>query len=825
MNDLKFAFRQLLINPGFTAVAVLTLALGIGANTAVFTLINAVLFKPVMAKNPQELASLYQFEHSQGGDTYRHFSYPDFADLRGNKDVFTDLAAMDTARLGWQQGDLTRLTPAGLVSANFFSLVGVPPLLGRGFAPEEETSGAAVAVLSYGFWQRLGGDSSIIGRTLKLSKGDVTVIGVMPRGFTGDKLLPPALFLPLGLDLSGQSPDRTLGDRAQRRFSLLGRLRPGLSLRQANVRLLVLSRQLPQVDPNDEHPRTLVCTPPDRFDSHERPSDFSKSVIPIAGLAQCLSVFILFIACLNLANMLLARGTSRKKEIAVRMALGAGRRRILRQLLTEGLLLACIGGVAGLLLSIWGTNLLATYMAPEIMKEVAGFAFVGDWRLLGALLAFSGLATLFFALGPALRLTRRDLNSDLKANAGEGEGLRLAGRLSMQNVLAIAQMALALTLLIAAALFTHSAINALNANPGFDLSSHFYLTLDTTVTGDTEQASRNLVRVATERLAAMPGVESVSHALFIPFGPARSQRIVRPGIASPESDVTATYNIVGANYFRTLGIPLLRGREFEQREVESTNTPAVVVISQKLADRFWPGQDPLGRTIQLSSGGPGHPFRTVEVVGLVPDVAWSIFDKERPAEIYQPLGERVMNVWRLHVRVARSADVTAVMATCLKALRQLDSRLPITDARALVAMHRNSPLVLVVRLGGILFGVFGAVAMGLSFLGVYGLKAYEVARRTREIGIRMALGARTNEVLTMLLRESAWLAGWGLGLGFLLSLGMGLLASRFLYQVPAFDPLTFTGIPILLFAVVLLACSVPALSAGRVDPMRALRYE
>src|SRR3974390_232777 len=623
MSDLKFAFRQLAKNPGFPAVAGLPPALGIGANTAVFILINAVLFKPVMAKNPQELAGLYQFEHSQGGDNYRHFSYPDFVDLRANKHVFTDLVAMDTARLGWLQGDLTRLTPAGLVSANFFSLLGIPPLLGRGFAPEEETSGAAVAVLSYGFWQRLGGDSSIIGRTLKLSKGEVTVIGVMPRGFTGDKLLPPALFLPLGLDLSGQSTDRTLGDRAQRRFTLLGRLRPGLSLRQANATLSVLSRQLPKADPNDENPRTLVCTSPDRFDSHERPSDFSKSVIPVAGLAQCLSVFILFIACLNLANMLLARGTSRKREIAVRMALGAGRRRILRQLLTEGLLLACVGGIAGLLLSIWGTNLLATSLAPEIM-QFAGFAFVADWRLLGALLAFSGLATLFFALGPALRLSRRDLNSDLKANAGEGEALRLAGRLSMQNVLAVAQMALALTLLVAASLFTHSAINALNANPGFDLSSHFYLTLDTTVTGDTEQASRDLVRAATERLAAMPGVESVSHALFIPFGPARSQRIVRPGIASPESDVTATYNIVGANYFRTLGIPLLRGREFEQREVESTNAPPVVVISQKLADRFWPGQDPLGRTIQLSSGGPSHQFETMEVVGLVPEVAWSI---------------------------------------------------------------------------------------------------------------------------------------------------------------------------------------------------------
>jgi putative ABC transport system permease protein len=325
----------------------------------------------------------------------------------------------------------------------------------------------------------------------------------------------------------------------------------------------------------------------------------------------------------------------------------------------------------------------------------------------------------------------------------------------------------------------------------------------------------------------MPGVESVSDALFIPFGPARSQRIVRleTGAASPEVYTTVTYNIVGLHYFRTLGIPLLRGREFEPREVESTNTPPVVIISQKLADRFWPGQDPLGRTLQLSSGGPGQLFRNAEVVAVVPDVAWSIFDRERPEEIYEPIGQRVVNLWRLHVRVAHSADVSAIMAASLKELKTLAPRIPITEARTLVAMQRNSPLVMLVRLGGILFGVFGAVAMALSFLGVYGLKAYEIARRTREIGIRMALGARTNEVLSMLLRESAWLAAWGLGLGFLLSLGMSRLASRFLYQVPAFDPLTFTGIPILLLAVVLLACSVPALSATRVDPMRVLRHE
>lgn len=821
--DLKLALRQLLKNPGFTVTAVLTLALGIGANTAVFTLINAVLFKPVMAQHPHELAGLYQYEHTSGGDRYRYFSYPDFVDLRASHDVFADLAAVTTARLGWQEGDLTHLTPAQVVSANFFTLLGVQPALGRGFAPEEETSGASVAVLSYAFWQRLGGDASIIGRTLKLSRGEVTVVGVMPRGFTGDKLLPPALFLPLGMEQTldaapAQASEPILKDRAERRFTLIGRLEPNIDVAKANSKLSVVTGRFPLADAADTNRRTLICTPPDRFDFHETPSDFSQSVIPVAALAQCLSLLILFIACLNLANMLLARGAARKQEIAVRMALGARRGRIVRQLLSEGLLLACAGGVIGLLLSTWGTQLLATYLAPDIGADLTRFNAIGDWRLLLALSALSGLATLFFALGPAVRLSRCDLNSDLKGNAGEGAAIRL-GRLSMQNVLAVGQMSLALTLLIAAALFTRSAINALNATPGFDLSSHFYLTLDGTLTGGTEQASRELVHAATERLAEIPGVESVSDAMFIPLGPARTQRTVHLDArgVSPEVNANVTYNIVGAHYFRTLGIPLLRGREFESREVENTNAPPVVIISQKLADRFWPGQDPLGRSIQGS--------RTAEVVGVVPDVAWSLFDKERPPELYEPIGERVVNLWRLHVRVVHSASVQAVMAASLKELRALAPRIPITEARTLVAMQRNSPLVLVVRMGGILFGVFGAVAMALSFLGVYGLKAYAIARRRREIGIRMALGARTREVLTMLLRESVWLAGWGLGLGLLLSVGMGLVTSRFLYQVSAFDPLSFTVIPILLLIVELFACSVPALAAARVDPMKALRHE
>jgi predicted permease len=463
------------------------------------------------------------------------------------------------------------------------------------------------------------------------------------------------------------------------------------------------------------------------------------------------------------------------------------------------------------------------------------FNFNPDWRVLGVLLIFSSLATLLFGLGPAWKLVRLDVNADLKQHGGEQTEGRRAGRLGIQNALAVGQIALSLVLLVVAALFTRSAIEAVRANPGFEFGPNFYVTLKTSLTGDTEQQARELVRAATERLAAFPGVASVSPAMNIPFGEDRWVRGVqlagtpRPTDAATTfaegKELAVTYNVIGTDYFRTLGVPLLKGREFERREVETTNAPRVAIISQNLADQLWPGRDPLGRSVQFPSDEPPRPPVVMTVVGVVPILDWDIFEKGRPAGVYVPLGQQFLASVRLHVRVAAGDDPASVMLAARNELRRLDPRLPLVEIKTLRALHRDGMSVRIVRLGAILFGTFGLLALFLCCLGVYGLKAYAVACRTREIGIRMAVGARSKDVLGMILAESAWLSALGLGLGFLLAVGIGRVASQFLYQVPGFDPLTFALVPALLLAVVLFACWLPAQRAAKVDPMEALRSE
>jgi putative ABC transport system permease protein len=838
MSDLKFAFRQLLKNPGFTIVAVVTLALGIGANATIFSIINTVLFKSLHVPHPEQLVGVYQHD-KDNPDSFSLFSYADFADLRsGNEAAFTDLFALGVASVGLQ-GDLTERLSASLVSANYFSALGVSPALGRVFLPEEETSGS-VAVLSHSLWTRLGADPSLVGRKLKLTRTDVTVVGVMPPGFTGSQLIGPAIFLPIGMaetltTAAGQAPAHIFTDRSDRRFMLLGRLKPGLTLATVDGALSVLNRSFAIPDPAEPKPRVLVCRPPARFNFGNYPDRGGKELAPLAGFAFGLSALVLGIACLNLANMMLARGAARRKEIAVRLALGAGRRRILGQLLTEGLLLALLGGATGLLVSAWVTNLLAVFVSSGMPADFPRLDLSPDWRVLLALLVVSGLATLFFALGPAWKLARLDSNSDLKRHASEDARETGAGRFGTRELLAVGQIAAALALLVAAALFSRSAINAAEANPGFQFGSNFYLSLDSNLNGYSVPREKELIRAALERLSALPGIESVSLALNIPFGDSSWGRGVQLGGAPPPSgapgaladakEPMAMYNIVGADYFRTIGLPLQQGREFERREVETTNSPAVAIISRNLADQLWPGQDPLGRSVQFPSENRHASPTVMTVVGVVPAIHWQLFEKERPAEIYVPLGQDFQPDLKLHVRVAPGVNPAHLMTAARDTLRQLDPRIPVTEIKTLAVFHRDGPSVRIARLGSMLFGAFGGLALLLSLIGIYGMKAYAVARRTREIGIRMALGATARDVVAMILRETVWLAGLGLGLGLVLALAVGKLAGGYLYQVPAMDPLTYAAIPPLLLATVLLACVIPARRAVKLDPIKALRYE
>jgi predicted permease len=827
--------------PGFTVIAVMVLALGVGANTTIFSIINTILIKPLNLPHPEQIVGIYQHDRDDSA-AFNLFSYPDFVDLRSGQDAaFTELFAFGGASMGLQ-GDLTERISACLVSANYFPALGVPPAMGRTFLPEEEASGTPVVVLSDSLWRRLGADPSIVGRKLKLIRGEVTVVGVMPRGFTGAQVQCPGMFVPLGLaETLTANPDqprpRILADRAERRFMLMGRLKPGVTLANVSAALSALNQHFLVPDPAHPKARTLVCTSPARFGFSNEPERIGKSLAPLATFAFGLSALVLFVACLNLANMMLARGAARRKEIAVRLALGAGRRRVLSQLLTEGLLLAVLGGATGLLVSIWMTHLLTAlvYSGAGMPADFPKFDLTPDRRVLLILLLLSGLATLFFALGPAWKLARPDVNSDLKGHAGEDAGNRKRGRLGIRDLLSVAQMAFALALLVVAALFTRSALNAISANPGFEFGSNFYLSLDSSLTAYPESRVRDLIRGATERLSALPGVESVSLAMNIPFGDSNWGRTVQLGGAPAPTSSAATladgkeleamYNVVGANYFHTLGLPLLRGREFEHREVDSGHPPPVAIISQNLADQLWPGLDPLGRSIQFPSSSPATPPSLMTVVGIAPRVRWGLFEGKRAGEVYVPFGQDFQPNVKLHVRLAPGVSPTSLMTASREELRRLDPLIPLTEAKTLATLHRDGPTVRIMRLGSALFGAFGGLALLLSLLGIYGLKAYAITRRTREIGIRMAVGANRRDVLTMLLRETAGLAGIGLGFGLLLAFALGKLAVGYLYQVPALDPLTFVTLPPLLLVMALLACLVPARRAASLNPMVALRHE
>ena len=843
INNLRSGWRMLTKSLGFTLISAIVLALGIGANTTIFSIINTILLKPVMAWHPEQLVSVFQHDRDKQ-DEFDFFSYADFADLRAAKEVaFSDLFAIGLPSIAWK-ADLTQKISTSPVSGNYFSALGVVPAMGRAFLPEEETSGTRVAVLTDGFWRRLGADRSIVGRPLKLTRGEVIVVGVMPPGFTGASLLAPDMLIPLGTadalaanPNSTQAPRHILTDRGDRRFIVMGRLKPGLSIANLSGSLSVLNQRYPIADPQERKARTLVCTAPARFNFSNSPGQGTGALASLGSLAFGLSILVLFIACLNLANMIVARSSARRKEIAIRLALGASARGILGQLLTEGLLLSLLGGVGGLLVSMWATHLLAAFLDPAggMPPDFPKLDFSPDWRVLVTLLFLSGLATLCFSLGPGLKLARLDVNSDLKRHAGEDAYEARQGRFGTRKLVAIGQIAMALALLVAAVLFSRSAMNIVRADPGFKFGSNFYLSLDPSSTGYPAQRMPELVRSAIARLSALPGVESVSPAMYIPFGDQDMARGVQLAGAPKTSNDSASlaeggsleakYNVVGADYFRTLGIPLLQGREFDRNEAESSTSARVAIISQNLAEQLWPGQDPLGRSIQFPNDAKdGQPI-VMAVVGVVRQIDWDVFEKRHPAEIYVPFGQDFHSDLKLHVRLAAGIDPENVMKVARQELLRLDAQVPLTEIKTLLAMHRDGLLVRITRLGSLLFGAFGALAVLLSLLGVYALKRYEISRRTREIGIRMACGASRRDVLAMILRESASLVALGLGLGLGLAIAVGKLAAQFLVGASALDPSIFIMTPLLLLGVTLAACYFPARRAANVDPLVAFRHE
>ncbi|HMJ05784.1 MAG TPA: ABC transporter permease [Chthoniobacterales bacterium] len=846
LNDLHFAFRQLRQAPGFTVAAVIVLALGIGVNTAIFSLVNVMLFQPPPYARPAEIVQLFS-QDKKDPKNFRAFSYPTYRDVREQNTVFSGLLAHDDTVVGLGEKGNTRRAIASLVSSNYFSVLEVAPASGRAFLPEEERPGAdvRVAIVSYSYWQKHARDPALLGRRLLVNGRAFTIIGIMPEGFTGtESVFSREVWLPLGVydeimnDLGG-GPNKSLADRASDKLILIGRLKSGLTAAQAAPALKGLAANLEAAFPFEQKDQTFMTAPLDRFASSTDPTD-AGPIPTIGALLSAMAAVVLLVACLNLANMLLARGTARRKEVAIRLALGASRTRVVRQLLTEGFLLALLGGVGGLLLGLWSSDLLVASLGRLLPIDIVWLSGP-DPTILGATLLFCVLGTICFALGPALKLSRSAVMGDLKQQAGEDPS-QPRWKFLPRHPLVVLQIAFSLALVTAAALFVRGAGKAASVESGLHAENTFLLEVDASLGGFGPTQVQELYRSLGERLAALPGVGHSSISSTVPFGERFVQRAVQPAGAAPTEGappVTPFWNSIGADYFATVGLPLLRGRPFTQTEATQPGGPPVAIIDEALAKTLWPNGDALGQRIEFpklktappeesdASVGEIRRGESIEIVGIVPATKHRLLEQQPHGTLYLPFARGFQSDTFFFVRFASllSSQEAATADLLRRTVQGVDPVLPVLELRTFASHMDGDPQLWIVRAGAALFSIFGALALGLAVVGVYGVKAYSVARRTREIGIRMALGAQRKNVQWLILREGLAMVAAGLALGLLLAVGTGKILSSILFQVGALDPFAFTVAPVVLAVAALLATWLPARRAMRISPMAALRTE
>ena len=820
LRDLRYSVRVLGRAPGFAAVAVLVLAFGIGANTAVFSLVNTLLLQPRQGRI-DSLVVVYNQDTTKP-DSYRDFSYPMYVDLRERGGVFQSLMAHTFALVGVRDGDATRRAFAGVVSSNYFSTLGVPLAIGRGFTPAEERPGAGVpvAVASYAAWRRAGLDPRFVGRTVRINATDFTVVGVAPRGFSGTMaIISPEWWFPLGsydAVVNDQFKQRGTGldDRGNFALNLVGALRPGVSEAAATRALDAFAARLGTAYPGTDRNRAMVLGPVSRVSVSSAPTkDGGLSVV--SGLLMAMAGLVLVVACLNLANLLLARGAARRREIAIRQALGSSRRQIVQQLLAEGLTLSCAGAVCGAAIAWWTTRAMAAWLGSALPFGLS-VTVEPDARVLVAAAAFAMLSTIVFALGPAWSLSRPAVAADLKS-----EGGGVTRRTRTGTTLVVVQLAVSLALVAAGGLFVRGAINAAHADPGFALDHQLVFSVDPSLEGYDETRTRAVYRAMLDRVRGVPGVEHASSASMVPFGDISEGRTVRrPGAAEGTG---ADFIVIGSEYFQTLGLRVLRGREFLPSE-EQKGAPRNAIIDEVLARKTFGRDDPIGRTVQIS-GREGEPATAYTVVGLVPPTMHQLFDLDSRAHVFVPFGAVYREAMTVHVRTAPSVSDVAMIGVVRRALQGVDPRVPLLTSRTM-AMQRDASLpAWAIRAAAALFSAFGVLALLLATLGVYGLKAYDVARRTREVGIRMALGATRGDVARLVLREGMWTTAVGTAVGLLLAAGIGWLVRSLLFGVSPFDPVVVGLAAALLAASAMAACYIPARRATRIAPLDALRAE
>lgn len=816
LKDLRYALRTLLKAPGFTLVAVIALGLGVGANTAIFSVFNGMLWRPLPVKDPQQLVSVVT--NSPGMAFPRPLSYPDFLDYRQLKTVFADLAIFAATPVNFGADGRPERAWAELVSGNYFSTLGLEAARGRTFAADEGWVAGKdpLIVLSYKYWQkRFGGDPAVVGKAVQVNQHAFTIIGVTPERYHGAYyFIDPDFYIPVTtLPLLDATAGNDLTDRSAIQFRALGRLQPGATAAGAMAAAGPIDQRLAKDYPDFHKDVSLLVIP--ELNARPEPGlgGFMSSAVAVFMLLVGL---VLLIACANVANLILARANGRRKEIATRTAMGASRWRMARQLLTESVLLALCGGIAGLLFARWAAmGLMSIHIPSDIPLRL--FDLRMDWRIFGFCFVITVLTGIAAGLVPALQTSGGNLADILKA--GGRSGGSSTGHHRLRDALVVAQVAVSLLLLACAGFFIRSFWNSASMDMGFRVDHTLMMNVDLGLQGYKEERGQQFYKQLTEHLKALPGVRDATITAHIPMGYDNSAVNIFPeGQAIDDKSKTemAFDDKVQPNYFRTAGVAVTQGREFT--EADTATSPKVAIVNEAFAKKIWPGQDAIGKTFRTEKSGP-----PIQVVGLTRTGKYLFLYESPQLFLYFPLAQHYVSA--ATVMVYSQNDPGELVAAVREQIRQLDSQLPVFDVTTMDAHVRYGKPLLPARLGAMLVGAFGLLGLALASVGVYGVISYSVSQRTQELGIRAALGAQPFNVISMVVRQGMSLACIGLSIGLVLAFLLLRGLHAVLYGVGSTDFPTFGAVSALLLGVAFVATYIPALRATRVDPVIALRHE
>jgi predicted permease len=816
ISDLRFAIRMLIKYPAFSIVAFFALVLGIGANTTVFGIINALLLRPLPVGHAEEVVKVFTTDNHIKGN--QSTSYPNFQDFEKQNTAFSSMSTYTFAGMGMTRGTDTLNVAALLVTGNYFDLLQVKPALGRTFLPEEDSTpnGHPVVVLGYTFWRKLGSDPSIVGSQVTLNGHSFTVIGVGPTAFTGvDVGFAPDLWVPLSMrQWVRPGGDFWFESRRALIMTIIGRLKPGVTISEAQAQMRTIAKQLEQAYPdmNKERSITLMSLEAAKSQGLGGPNneDLAQNV---SLLLLAASASILLIACANVANLLLARSTARQREMAVRLALGAGRGRIVRQLLTESILLGVIGGTGGVILAFCLGDLLVALLPPtpfpiELNPQP-------DWRVLTFSFVVAVLSGVIFGLAPALQMARWNLTQGLRERASTGGGA--VTRFNLRSLLVIAQIAVSLLLLIGSGLFLKSFQKAQAIDPGFRTENLDIVTINPALAGYDSDRSIQIVRAILDQLRNDPRVSGADVNNWVPLSGGEGRTIVIDGrdLNDQHNRRFANFSPITPGYFQTMGVQLLRGRNFNEHDAEKNSAP-VAIIDETMASEFWPNEDALGRRFKfLIKNEP------VEVIGIARNSKAVTLGEVPTPMVYWPLKEITDTGITLFVHTTSAPG--PMLSEVRRIVRAVDVHIPITYEKTI--REHMSVALWPSWMGAMLLGALGLLAFVLASMGVYGVMAYSVSQRTRELGIRMALGAQTGQVIQLVLRQGMLLAAVGLAFGLFAAFGSTRLAGSFLYGVNPNDPVIFAGVTSLLAVAALAACYFPARRAIKINPVTALRID